>query len=108
LVDYENFYCDKFETDFGASLNIWRETPVRESKDSNHQYLVKFRDKLKNNSDKHYEKILVDQLDSLAISIGQFKSRQESFKKLAPNLSTKLEAFVKFKIHQKGIERDFD
>jgi hypothetical protein len=27
LVDYENFYCDKFETDFGASLNVWRETP---------------------------------------------------------------------------------
>ena len=81
---------------------------LRKSKDSNHQYLVKFRDKLKNDSYKEYEKMLTKQLDSLAMNIGEVNSRQESLKKLAPNLSAKLEAFVKFKTRQKEIGRDFD
>ncbi len=51
--------------------------------------------------------MLTKQLDSLAMNIGEFKSRQEILKKLAPNLSVKLEAFVKFKTRQKEIGRDF-
>jgi len=94
-----NWTSEEFNDEFDA---------LRKSKDSNHQYLVKFRDKLRNDSYKQYEKILTDQLDSLAMNIGRFKSRQESLKKLAPNLSTELEAFVKFKTRQKEIGRDLD
>jgi ATP-dependent exoDNAse (exonuclease V) alpha subunit len=43
-----------------------------------------------------------------AMNIGAVKLKQESFKYLAPNLSDKLEAFVKFKTRQKEIGRDFD
>ena len=94
-----NWTSEEFNDEFDA---------LRKSKDSKHQYLVKFRDKLKNNSYKQYEKMLTKQLDSLAMNIGEVKSRQESLKKLAPNLFSKLEAFVKFKTRQKEIERDFD
>ena len=94
-----NWTSEEFNADFDA---------LRKSKDSNHQYLVKFRDKLKNDTYKQYEEMLIKQLDSLAMNIGAVKSRQESLKKLAPNLSAKLEAFVKFKTRQKEIERDFD
>ncbi len=92
-----NWTSEEFNDEFDA---------LRKSKDSNHQYLVKFRDKLKNDSYKQYEKMLTKQLDSLAMNIGEFKSRQEILKKLAPNLSVKLEAFVKFKTRQKEIGRD--
>jgi DNA mismatch repair ATPase MutS len=94
-----NWASEEFNDEFDA---------LRKSKDSNHQYLVKFRDKLKDDTYKQYEKMLTKQLDSLAMNIGEVKSRQESLKKLAPNLSAKLEAFVKFKTRQKEIGRDFD
>lgn len=92
-----NWAAEEFNGEFDA---------LRKSKDSNHQYLVKFRDKLKNDSYKQHEKMLAKQLDSLAMNIGEVKSRQESLKKLAPNLSAKLEAFVKFKTRQQEIGRD--
>jgi len=94
-----NWTAEEFNDEFEA---------LRKSKDSNHQYLVRFRDKLKNDTYKQYEKMLTKQLDSLAINIGKFNSSHESFKKLAPNLFVKLEAFVKFKSRQKEIGRDLD
>lgn len=94
-----NWTAEEFNDEFEA---------LRKSKDSNHQYLVKFRDKLKNDTYKQYEKMLIKQLDSVAINIGKFNSSHESFKKLAPNLFVKLEAFVKFKSRQKEIGRDLD
>lgn len=94
-----NWTAEEFNSEFDA---------LRESKDSHHQYLVKFRDKLKNDTYRQYEKMLTKQLDSLAINIGKFNSSHESLKKLAPNLSAKLEVFVKFKTRQKEIGRDLD
>lgn len=40
------------------------------------------------------------------MNIEEVKSRQESLKKLAPNLSAKLEAFVRLKTRQKEKEID--
>lgn len=94
-----HWVSDEFNGDFDA---------LRKSKDLEHQYLVKFRDKLKDISNKSYEKILMKQLHSLAINIGKLKAKQERLKKFAPNLSAKLEAFVKFKIRQKEIGRDLE
>lgn len=94
-----NWTAEEFNDEFDA---------LRKSKDSNHQYLAKFRAYLKNNTDKQQEKRFIRRLESLAMNIGKFKSRQESLKKLAPTLSAKLEAFVKFKTRQKEIGRDFD
>ncbi len=74
----------------------------------NDQYLVKFRDKLKDISNESYEKILTKQLDSLAMNIGRLKSKREGLRKLAPNLFLRLEAFLKFKSRQKDVGRDFD
>ena len=51
--------------------------------------------------------MLTKQLDSLAMNIGEVKSRHETLKKLAPNLSSKIEAFVKFKTCQKEVGRVF-
>jgi hypothetical protein len=81
---------------------------LRKSKDADYHYLVKFRDKLKNISNQAYEKILKKQLNSLAMNIGNLKSKREGLKKLAPNLFLRLQAFVKFKSRQKEIGRDFD
>lgn len=92
-----NWVSDEFNSDFDS---------LRKSKDSHHQYLVKFRDYLKNNPNKQQGKVIEKRLDSLAMDLAKFKSRMENLKKLAPNLSLKLEAFVKFKIRQKEIERD--
>lgn len=94
-----NWTAEEFNDEFEA---------LRKSKDSNHQYLAKFRNYLKNNTDKQQEKRLIQRLESLAMNIGEFKSRQENLKKLAPNLSAKLNAFVTFKSRQKEIGRDFD
>ena len=93
-----NWVSDEFNGDFDS---------LRKSKDSHHQYLVKFRDYLKNNPNKQQGKVIEKRLDSLAMDLGKFKSRMENLKKLAPNLSVKLDAFVKFKIRQKEIGRDF-
>ena len=92
-----NWASDELNGDFDS---------LRKSKDSHHQYLVKFRDYLKNNSNKQQGKVIEKRLDSLAMDLGKFKSRMENLKKLAPNLSNKLEDFVKFKIRQKEIGRD--
>jgi hypothetical protein len=42
------------------------------------------------------------------MNIGKFKVKQERLKKLAPNLTVRLEDFVKFKSCQKEIARNFD
>lgn len=94
-----DWISDKFNDEFDA---------LSKSKDLEHQYLVKFRDKLKDISNESYEKILIKQLDSLAMNIGKLKSKREELKKLAPNLFLRLQAFVKFKSRQKEIGRDFD
>ncbi|TLY46791.1 MAG: hypothetical protein E6K54_08020, partial [Gammaproteobacteria bacterium] len=70
-----NWISEEFNGEFDA---------LRKSKDLEHQYLVKFRDKLKNSSNKSYEKILMKQLDSLAMNIGKLRAKQESLKKFAP------------------------
>src|SRR5436190_11259542 len=94
-----NWISEEFNGEFDA---------LRKSKDLEHQYLVKFRDKLKNSSNKSYEKILMKQLDSLAMNIGKLRAKQESLKKFAPNLSSRLGALAKFKSRQKEVGRDFD
>ncbi|MEN9917133.1 MAG: Conjugal transfer protein TraA [Pseudomonadota bacterium] len=81
---------------------------LKKSKDSHLQYLVKFRDYLKNNPNQQQGKIIAKRLDSLAMDIGKFKSKMEELKKLAPNLSAKLEAFVKFRFRQNEMGRDLD
>jgi Ti-type conjugative transfer relaxase TraA len=78
---------------------------LKKSKDSQHQYLVKFRDYLKNNPNQQQGRVIEKRLNSLAMDIGKFKSRIENLKKFAPNLSAKLEVFVKFN-RQKEIGRD--
>jgi Ti-type conjugative transfer relaxase TraA len=79
---------------------------LRKSKDTQHQFLVKFRDYLKNNPNQQQGRVIEKRLNSLAMDIGKFKSRIENLKKLTPNLSAKLEDFVKFRTRQKEIGRD--
>lgn len=94
-----NWTAEEFNNDFDA---------LRKSKDSHHQYSVKFRDYLKNNPNQQQGKVIEKRLNSLAMDLGKFRSRIENLKKLAPILSTKLEAFVKFRSRQKEVGRDPD
>jgi Ti-type conjugative transfer relaxase TraA len=94
-----NWVSEEFNDEFDT---------LRKSKASHHQYLVKFRDYLKNNPNQQQAKVIEKRLNSLAMDIGKFKAKIDNLKKLAPILSAKLEAFVKFKIRQKEIGRDLD
>lgn len=91
-----NWVSEEFNDEFDA---------LRKSKDSHHQYWVKFRDDLKNNPTQQPRKVIEKRLNSLVVDIGKFKSRIENLKQLAPNLAVKREAFVKFKLHQKEMGR---
>ncbi len=94
-----NWVSEEFNDEFDA---------LRKSKDSHHQYLVKFRDYLNNNPNQQQGKVIEKRLNSLAMDIGKFKARIENLKKLAPNLAIKLETFVKFGSRQKEVGRDLD
>lgn len=67
---------------------------------------MKFRDELKNDFGKQYEKMLTMQLDSSAMNLGGVKLRQESLKNWLRIYLPNLEVFVKFKTHLKEIGRD--
>ena len=77
------------------------------SKDQTIQYLVRFRDLLKQAKAVHQAKRYKKRLESLALDIVNRKSKQKALKQLAPKLGTKLMEFAHSRSKQRDIGRDF-
>lgn len=80
---------------------------IKASSDSKLQYLSKLHSLLKNIKNEGQEKILIRRLESMSIDIVKSKVQLENIKRLVPTFSSKLEAFVKFKVKAREMGRDF-